>query len=91
MSQVSVKLPERLDRSAAIDLKEQLDQHLGQSVEIDASENQSVSGAGLQVLHVAELHWRDSGWNFQITEPPEQLTEALGWIEQSQLEEFMEG
>ena len=89
-SQVSVKLPERLDRSAAIELKAQLDECLGQTVEIDASENQSISGAGLQVLCVAESHWNASGWEFEILQPSEKLSEILSWIGRSQHNEFGE-
>ena len=88
---ISIKLPERLDRSAAIDLKAQLDGHEGQTIEIDASDNQSISGAGLQVLFLAEGHWRESGWGFDIIQPSEKLTEALGWIGHSQHNEFGEG
>ena len=89
-SPVSLKLPERLDRSAAIELKTQLDEHHGHSVELDASDNQSISGAGLQVLHLAEHHWRESGWGFDIIHPSEKLTETLGWIGHSHINEFGE-
>lgn len=90
MSQVSLKLPERLDRSAALELKEQLDHHIGQPVEIDASDNQTISGAGLQVLHIAGEHWRASGSQFEIVQPSEKLSEVLSWLEHSTQEEIGE-
>ena len=89
-SPVSIKLPERLDRSAAIELKTQLDDLQGQGVAVDASANQSISGAGLQVLHLAQSHWQESGWEFDVVQPSEKLAEILGWIGHSQLNEFGE-
>ena len=89
-SPISISLPQRLDRSAAIELKVQLDELIGQNIEIDASNNQSISGAGLQVLHLAESHWTASGWGFDIVQPSQNLTESLGWVGPSNATEFGE-
>jgi len=87
-SQVSLALAERLDRTAAINLKSELDEHIGKDIEIDASGNQSLSGPALQVLLLAKRHWEELGWGFEISQPSEKLTQALAWFENTDNTEF---
>ena len=87
-SQVSLALAERLDRTAAINLKAELDEHVGKDVEVDGSANQSLTGPALQVLVFAKRHWEESGWGFEITQPSEKLAQALAWFENTDNTEF---
>lgn len=76
----TLQLPERLDRSAALGLKEQLDSLLGQGVTIDASATESVGGLALQVIHFAKQHWATSGWAFEVIDASDTLAESLAWL-----------
>lgn len=86
--QATVTLPERLDRSATIEFKATLDQHLGANLSIDGSGLEIIGGLGLQLLHQAKQHWHESGWDLEITSPSEPLEKALSWLEPAQQEDI---
>lgn len=87
---VSIMLPERLDRSAALSLKAELDENATSNVTLDGTQNVSVSGPGLQVIHLAKQHWEDCGLGFEIEKPSEKLSEALRWLGHEQDSDFGE-
>jgi len=79
----SLVLPARLDRSAAIELKSELDAHLGGDITIDGAHLEVIGGLGLQVVYRAQRHWAASGWQFEFTETSDVLSEALSWLDQN--------
>lgn len=82
---VTLKLPERLDRSATVKLKEELDSAQGQGVVLDGGENEAISGLGIQLICKAKSHWETSGWSFDISQPSDKLSEALSWLGHDQI------
>jgi len=89
---IQIELPPRLDRSAATELKEQLDNHLDDPIELDGSCLEVISGLGLQLLHFAKSQWAKTGLGFEITNPSEPLIEALSWLDpdnQEQIGDFV--
>jgi len=89
-SSAQLTLPERLDRSASIEFKNELDAVQGQSLSLDGAGTAVIGGLGLQLLHKAKSHWTSSGWQFEITNPSEVLTEALSWLPSENSEELGE-
>ena len=88
--QETLTLPNRFDRSAAIELKTKLDEHSGADLLLDGSEVEVVGGLGLQLLHYAKQHWASSGWALEVTAPSETLAAALSWLETAQNENIGE-
>lgn len=87
---VSIVIPERLDRSAALSLRDEIEQNSEKNIALDGSQNAVVSGPGLQVIHLAKNHWEASGWGFEIVQPSEKLSEALKWLGHEQDLDFGE-
>lgn len=78
---LSIKLPAYLDRTNLSALKQELDEHQGDNIILDGTDVESLSGLGLQLIHLAQTHWTESGLSLELRNAPELLSTALEWIQ----------
>lgn len=74
---MSLRLPARLDLSAARPLAEELSAHADHPLTLDGSEVRHLGGLCLQVLLAAAIRWRAAGMTLDLVERSAALEEAL--------------
>ncbi len=71
-----VRLPSRLDTSAATELKETLTKARGADLTLDADEVRWLGAAAAQVLVAAGAAWRKDGKRLSIAKPTPELADC---------------
>ncbi|HVX35188.1 MAG TPA: STAS domain-containing protein [Hyphomicrobium sp.] len=76
----ALMLPDCLDSSAAIEIKEMLLAQLGNSIVVDASQVRRVGVQSLQVLVAAARTWQRNGHGYRLENPSSEFLETIALV-----------
>lgn len=76
----ALMLPDCLDSSAAIEIKEMLLAQLGNSIVVDASQVRRVGVQSLQVLVAAARTWQRNGHGYRVENPSSEFLETIALV-----------
>jgi chemotaxis protein CheX len=72
-----VTLPAVIDVASVAAVRDQIQQHRGSALEVDASAVERIGGLGIQVLLAASAAWASDGQPFIMNKPSSVLNETL--------------
>jgi anti-anti-sigma regulatory factor len=87
----ALMLPDCLDSSAAITIKEMLLAQLGNSIVVDASQVRRVGVQSLQVLVAAARAWQRDGHSYRLENPSSEFLETIALVGLPREELLLEG
>lgn len=87
----TVALPETLDSSSAVGLKEQLLANRGSPLIVDAGQVRRTGMQAVQVLLSAAQTWRSDGQSYAVANAPDEFLETLALVGLSREHLLIEG
>lgn len=87
----ALMLPDCLDSSAAITIKEMFLAQRGNSIVVDASQVRRVGVQSLQVLVAAARAWRGDGHSYRLENPSSEFLETIALVGLPREELLLEG
>jgi chemotaxis protein CheX len=91
MASATVALPETLDSSSAVSLKEQFLANRGSPLIVDAGQVRRTGMQAVQVLLAAAQTWRSDGQSYAVANAPDEFLETLALVGLSREHLLIEG
>jgi chemotaxis protein CheX len=90
-SSATLMLPDCLDSSAAVAVKEMLLARRGNALVVDAGQVRRVGAQSLQILIAAARTWQSDGQNYSVTNSSSELLDTIALIGLSREDLLLEG